>query len=286
LAEAVGARPLWNPEGQTARCGIENSDAMLSAIESAIGSEIRCPNPFPGEFGLRTSRGVLAYKVPMAIYQAHKLRSLSRMANGARILEIGAGMGRTAYYAKALGLTDYTTVDIPMGIVAQACFLAAALGPDSIWMAGDPPARNSGKIRLLAPDDLETSAERFDIILNADSLTEMSFEQALFYFQYSLTNAKILFSINHEANSFRVGDLPAAAHFAGCSLRHISTMRPGYVEEYFFSDRTLRRTSMRAWAAEFRTACSTRLSFAGWCKKSRQGHDLDARLRRRQCGAK
>jgi hypothetical protein len=38
---------------------------------------------------------------------------------GNRCLEIGAGVGRTAYYAHWLGMQDYTIVDLPTALIGQ-----------------------------------------------------------------------------------------------------------------------------------------------------------------------
>jgi hypothetical protein len=67
-------------------------------------------------------------------YQADRLREL--MPEAKSVVEIGPGMGRTAYHGWRRGF-DYATIDLPLGIVAQACFLGRAVGPDAIWFADE-----------------------------------------------------------------------------------------------------------------------------------------------------
>lgn len=70
-----------------------------------------------------------------------------------------------------------------------------------------------------------------DIVLNADSLTEMDKEVAQAYADYVAANATVFLSINHEANQHRVRDLK----FEGmvCVSRSPHWMRTGYVEELY-----------------------------------------------------
>ena len=146
---------------------------------------------------------------------------------GCSILEIGAGMGRTAFYAREWGLGQYTIVDLPMSNVAQAAFLGAVLGEDAICLTGE----NRSGIRILTPEWLFATDDRFDIILNTDSLTEMPLETATRYAQIAMDRAGKLLSINHEANDALVHEL---APLRGRSLyRSTFWLRPEYVEELF-----------------------------------------------------
>lgn len=103
----------------------------------------------------------------LARYQIDRVRELVPTAR--TIVEIGPGMGRAAYYGHLAGM-DYTTIDLPLGIVAQACFLGRALSPDTLWFDGENTISPAGRINLLyrTPDCL------FDFALNVDSITEMS----------------------------------------------------------------------------------------------------------------
>jgi len=230
LAEAVGAEPLWYPEGFPIRRGKIDIDQVLDAIERKIGTAIDFPNPFPNEFGIRTSRGVASYRTFQAIYQAWRLLCLSRTI-GQRIVEVGPGIGRTAYYARKFGLSNYTTVDLPLGNVAQACFLSRALGEDAIALPGE--SAQIGQIRIETPSWFLTTEERFDIVLNVDSMTEMSFDNANAYVEKIVATSCAFVSINHEVNTFKTADLPALKGVSG--QRFPYWMRKGYVEDIYIS---------------------------------------------------
>ena len=145
FAEAVGVLRVFYPETTPGyhyeRYGEPgNADHILDEIEERSPRPIRFPNPYPGERGLLTAtRGVASFRAIQALYQAWRLRELSRGQNDFRVLEIGAGLGRTAYFAQALGMSDYTIIDIPLTNAAQGYFLGRTLGPDNIVLFGEIP---------------------------------------------------------------------------------------------------------------------------------------------------
>ena len=111
-----------------------------------------------------------------AAYQIDRVQQIDSTAR--TIVEIGPGMGRAAYHGHLAGL-DYTTVDLPLGIVAQACFLGRALAPDALWFAGEDQIPQDGRIKLL----YGTPDRNFDMALNVDSITEMPHSIAFDYFR-------------------------------------------------------------------------------------------------------
>jgi hypothetical protein len=125
-------------------------------------------------------------------------------------------MGRTAYFATCLGITDYTIIDIPMSLVGQALYLASTIGPERIWLYGEPP--KADRIRLLPPSFIEIASDSFDAVLNVDSLT---------YVAFARDHSPLLLSINHDANAFRVRELATPTY------RFPYWLRMGYVEELF-----------------------------------------------------
>lgn len=218
LAEALGAENLLNPVHESAdkslamkrrkfRRSMENAEDILSRIDRIRG-RVEFPNPFPGESGTITKRGLASGRAVHAVYQASLLHG--------RVLEIGGGLGRTAYYAQRFGITDYTIVDLPFTGISQGYFLAATLGAHSV--------------KLLSPDEFFASAETYDVALNVDSLTELSQSVAEKYIAAIQARAERFISINHESNAFTVRDL-----LGGRTSRHPDWLRPGYVEEHFQS---------------------------------------------------
>lgn len=125
------------------------------------------------------------------------------------IVEIGPGLGRTAYYAYMNGLCDYTTIDLPLGIAAQACFLGATLGPDCLWFEGESPAAAASKIKI----HFSKPNRRFDVALNVDSMTEMPPSVAFDYVAWLADRCPLFISINHAMNLFTVAEV---MRFAGC----------------------------------------------------------------------
>lgn len=236
LADAIGATRYWNPAGGALFKNrepkqVQTIDEILSAIEKVVGTRLHFASPFPGEIGLLTSRGRITFRAVQALYQAYRIKTVA-MKDHVRGMEIGGGSGRTAYFSSMLGMKDYTLVDLPMTLVAQAAFLSATLGPDAVWMAGEPESNQKGCIRLVPPSFVSKTSEKFDVVLNADSFTEMDQEHAQNYIDFASKNAAALVSINHEANKFTVAQIsPKLA-----CIRSPYWLRPGYVEEVYLFD--------------------------------------------------
>ncbi len=204
-------------------------------MDNILGFNILFINPFPDEYGLKTSRGIIGYHVPMAIYHAIKAKEIYNLIKGKNILEIGAGVGRTAYFSYKMGMTNYAIVDIPMSLVGSACYLAATLGEDAIWLEGEPKSDRKGKISLISPAKLLSSKDNFDVVLNIDSFTEMPHEIFTQYINYLFKHSKVLYSMNHEANQYSV--LKITEEVTGKKvnpIRFSSAIRDGYIEELYF----------------------------------------------------
>ena len=125
LLDTIGARRVANREARTVS-EVVSGDHFLHELDKRMGFHVPFPSPFADEFGMRTERGLIAFKVPMALDQVYRLSCVSKILGGDKVLEIGPGVGRTAFYARCAGLTNYTTVDTPLGIIAQSCWLEAS----------------------------------------------------------------------------------------------------------------------------------------------------------------
>jgi hypothetical protein len=227
LAEATGVKRRWNPEN-AATFPLPSIDKLLALIDEGVGQQVVFPNPFPGEIGLCSSRGIISYRSIQAIYQAWRVYRLVKGNRDARIVEVGAGLGRTAFYAARFGLHNYTIVDLPLSSVAQGYFLGRTLGPDAVCLYKE---QHSG-IAILPPPVFLNSDDRYDLALNADSLTELDPETASAYCEAFRDRANIFLSINHEVNPFTVHKLYTAIAKPAVS-RTPYWMRAGYVEEIF-----------------------------------------------------
>ena len=232
FAEVVGAIRLDNPESYTFRdLVVLEPEALLAGIARKTGWAFTIPNPFPNEHGVGTSRGVLSQRVPQALYQAWRMKKLLKGVSCPRVLEIGAGLGRAAYYARELGIFDYTIVDLPTTCVSQAYFLGRTLGDDCIVLHGESPDAPENRVKIVPPDVFLNGTEHYDLVLNADSMTEMDISVARAYRDKIAASSSVFLSINHEANAFRVTDLIEEHPGYEMISRYPCWMRAGYVEE-------------------------------------------------------
>lgn len=224
LGEAMGARRVDFPENYTYSTGKIRIDDVIDEIEEHIGFELTFPNPFPGEYGLKTKRGIASYRVPQAIYQAWKLAKI-----GGSVVEIGGGLGRTAYYASKFGITDYTIVDIPITSLAQGVFLGQVAG--DIGLEGEENRKN--QIKLISPNSFFENKASYGAVLNVDSLTELGEDLARKYLEHISKVTPILISINHEMNDSTIASIMRDISTSKKSTRNPYWMRRGYVEETF-----------------------------------------------------
>ncbi len=233
LAEAVGALRVMYPEtvpGYHYAIHGEPLDlgGLLDQIERRIGLRFDFPNPYSGELGLGTRRGVAGFRALQAIYQAWKMTQILRDKPNARVLEIGAGLGRTAYYAHRFGLTDYTIIDIPMTGAAQGYFLGRVLGATEIALIGEKAS--SQQIKVLPPESLSDLKGRYDLVLNVDSFTEMSKPTIQEYWNFAKNYGDKILSINHEFNAHIFSEFYQMDSQVTVT-RYPYWMRRGYVEE-------------------------------------------------------
>ena len=222
LAEAVGAVRLENPEAPI-RTDIPEVEDLLNALDATFGFRIDFPNPFPGEVGLWTSRGVASYRCFQAIYQAWRI---AQLAPDGKVAEIGGGLGRTAYYARGFGSLDYTIVDLPLTGVAQGYFLLRAGVPTRLFGEAAGPG-----VRIVPPCAFHGASERYDLVVNVDSFTEMAPETARRYVDDAVRQCRRVLSINHEHNGHRMFDAFANHPRLVEATRAPYWMRRGYVEE-------------------------------------------------------
>jgi hypothetical protein len=202
----------------------------FSELDATLHQRIEFNNPFPDEFGAVTPRGVASYRALQAIYQTSRIISL--LPRGGSVVEIGPGAGRTALFSFRTGMIEYTTIDLPMGMVAQACFLGATAGPDALWLPGDSEDLRSGRIAILAGSQTLPD-RRFDLAVNVDSLTEMSIASAFRYARWMPGHADRFLSINHSQNQFTASEICRRSFNATGVTRQPYPLRAGYTEEVF-----------------------------------------------------
>lgn len=226
-ARAIGVLRVENHE-----VGVENPespdpDQLLAQIDAALGIELDFPNIFDDEVGLATARGVISYRAIQAVYQAYRIKQALGGNMESSVVEIGAGLGRTAYYAVRMGVASYTIVDIPLTGVAQGYYLGRVLGNDAVRLSGE---QSEARVEVIPPSDFLESGRRVDLVVNVDSLTEMSRETARNYIRKASSISSRFLSINHERNQYTVAEL--LAEYDDLNVwRSPYWLRRGYVEE-------------------------------------------------------
>ena len=230
FAESVGAVSMDNPESELEYRSLWKTEKVLAEIDK-VCMPFSMPNPFVDEYGVDSSRGVISYRVPQALYQAWRIKQLLDGIQSPRVLEIGAGLGRTAFYVFELGIKDYTIVDLPITKVAQAYYLGRTLGEENIHLDGEQFDDGPNRVKIVAPETFLAESKTYDLVLNVDSLAEMDFRVAQAYWEKIKASTNIFLSINHEANSFRVRDLLVKDLNSLNVQRGLYWMRMGYVEE-------------------------------------------------------
>ena len=235
VAQAIGVYPLPNKyfvagDAPRSRASVEapGLEDTLKLLDAALGIRVEFANPFPGEFGAATSRGIASYRAIQALYQAWRMSQLCGDLAASRIVEIGAGLGRTACYAWQLGLRDLTIIDIALSGVAQAYFLGRVLGADAVRLYGEEPGAG---IRILPPSAFLEASDHYDLLINIDSWTEMPKETARQYLRSALARCAMIWSVNHEAARFTVREL-----FAETTIRPVARfpywLRDNYADEF------------------------------------------------------
>jgi hypothetical protein len=226
VAEALGAAKVESSESDK-RYPVPPTERLLRAIDKPMGIPIAFPNPFPDEFGLQTDRGVAGERSVQALYQAFRTRALVAGMRHPKILEIGAGTGRAAYYCHRMGLTDYTILDLPFTGISQGYFLGRTLGESAVALEGEPARREA--LKLISPDPFLADTTRYDLVVNVDGLTEMPLSVSRGYWKAIKARARLFLSINHEVNEHSVMEITETSPIT----RHPYWMRRGYVEELY-----------------------------------------------------
>ena len=229
LAEAVGATRSHNPEAKPEEYNIEH---IIQLIEKIIGINIFIPNIYPFDFGLLTSRGIIHYRSPLAVYQAWRTFKLLSRNTSLSVLEIGGGLGRAAYFSRMLGIDDYTIVDIPLTSMTQGYFLGHTLGENIVFLEDElEDADYKSKIKLISPEKLFKDRKKYDLIVNFDGLTEFSVEDIKRYWNYIKKSTGVFLSVNNESNEIDLHNLIANDNSISEYQRFPFWLRKGYVEE-------------------------------------------------------
>lgn len=165
-----------------------------------LPAEIVPPRWQGGLWGLKTSRGIFGDRDLMSLYIALRIRE--KYPKETRILEIGGGAGYTAYWLHKLGFTNLFMVDIPSVATCQAYQLAANIGAENISLSHE---NRDAAVKFISPEQIPHRIDRFDLVVNCDSMPEMDKESLNTYLDFICTNAKTFYSINQESRGTHGG---------------------------------------------------------------------------------
>lgn len=233
FCEYLGILRLDNPEYLKKKYNNLNIENLIRQIEKKITIKLNFINPFPGEKGIKTSRGILSLRELEAIYQAYRIKKLIDVSKNIKnILEIGGGLGRTAYYCYRFGIKNYTLVDLLVPRICQINYLSRLLNDKNIISKPKKINFNQKNIKLISPEYLFSKNIKFDFVFNSDSFSEVDYFNQKRYTKYILKNSKIFFSINHEYNKYKVTNFFKIKNVNNYS-KNLYWLRKGYVEEIF-----------------------------------------------------
>ena len=229
LAEFLNFQKYISPEGLVSpiKKKLDVNALVKEIVQKYFPDNFTFPNPYLGEKGIFTPYGIASLRVPAAIYQAIQVRKF-----GDNICEIGPGLGRTAYFAKLLGAKIYTLVDLPISSLSQGYFLGSSLPNEAFCFNGQNIKINDG-FKFHQPKNFIKCRDKYDVVLNVDSLTEIGFDTARDYLKNLIGKSEFFFSINHEGNEFCIKDI--ISEFPNYKLisKCRSWVRQGYVEELY-----------------------------------------------------
>jgi hypothetical protein len=234
FAEYLGILRHNNPERYRIIFKKPSLDNLINEIEKKINIELKFNNVFPGEKGVKTQKGIISNREIQAIYQAYKIKEIFKKNNYKNILEIGGGLGRTAYYCYKFGIKDYTIVDLLIPRVCQLNYLSRVLNEENIINESQIINLENleNKIKIISPNYLFNKNIKYDLIFNSDSITEIDSVNQNKYINFIKKNAKYFYSINHESNKNRINNLFSNTNILEVE-KNLYWLRRGYLEEHF-----------------------------------------------------
>ena len=234
FAEYLGILRHNNPERYRIIFKKPSLDNLINEIEKKINIELKFNNVFPGEKGVKTQKGIISNREIQAIYQAYKIKEIFKKNNYKNILEIGGGLGRTAYYCYKFRIKNYTIVDLLIPRVCQLNYLSRVLNEENIINESQIVNLENleNKIKIISPNYLFNKNIKYDLIFNSDSITEIDSVNQNKYINFIKKNAKYFYSINHESNKNRVNGLFSNTNILEVE-KNLYWLRRGYLEEHF-----------------------------------------------------
>ncbi len=250
LAESLGVVRTETPEqGVLGHAFADGLEELVKKIEKQLDISLNFPD-VGGAYGLEIGGRLITPESSEHIYVASRIsEAIARHIgvtgqNAARIVEIGAGFGGTAYWLNLLSkrsIKNYTIIDLPLMNVCQGYFLAKAFGAGSVRLFGETQS-DSIIFTIIPPHAKKTAlAGGFEVLINENSMPEMSVSVVNEYLSWAKNELRgVFYSYNQESFS-PVSGIPqtlvprVVSDVGGFKRlsRNYSWVRRGYVEEVY-----------------------------------------------------
>ena len=250
LAEYLGVVRAESTQQGVKAYGLKDGlAAVVAKIENALGISMDFPD-VGAPYGVKANRALITMEHPEHIYVALRIHDAIRdylgEKDGSRLdlMEIGGGVGDLAYWIvklQQIAIRTYTVIDLPIVNVMQGYFLSKALGASRVSLYGEPAREGAMMVILPTVAINSITNQDFDVLINENSMPEMSEEIVENYVRFAKNHVTgIFFSYNHEAYSVVYGKpqvlVPeVVARVGGFQRlsRNASWVRSGYVEETY-----------------------------------------------------
>ena len=234
FAEYLGILRHNNPEQYRIFIKKPSIDHLIDEIEKKTEINLDFKNVFPGEKGVETHKGIISNREIQAIYQAYKIKEIVKKNNYKNVLEIGGGLGRTAYYCYKFGIKNYTMVDLLIPRICQLNYLSRVINEEIVLNEKQIilSQNSDDKIKIISPKYLFNEKKNYDLVFNSDSITEIDTINQKKYVNFITENTKYFYSINHESNKNKVCNLFSIKEAKEFD-RNLYWLRKGYLEEHF-----------------------------------------------------
>lgn len=229
FGEAVGVCSVRSPEQGGLVAPLEWQD-IISQIEHIIGFELVFSD-VGAPYGVALKGSVFPEQSFTHAYAAWRINSIGSFKS---IAEIGGGYGGLCAYLSRNECT-YTIYDLPYTNILQGYFLLRCGFPVSL--GGERP----NQIQILPWWNIYEKDAKFDLVINQDSIPEMSIEAGKKYIDRIKQITPNFYSVNQEASALngqtgrqlRVPDLIKSCGGYDLKSRNLFWLRDGYVEELY-----------------------------------------------------
>jgi hypothetical protein len=228
LAESAGVMPVLNPEQGAWLVQDPDIRPIMQVMFRREGVQMLPPEAGGGAFGLAMDGNVWCLKDLHGCYTGQLIGALCARHGLDQVLEIGGGLGVTAYWYQTLSGDGrrYTIYDLPSVSLMQAAFLMRSIGEDRVCLDGEEAADATAvSVRPFWRMFQETHARA--LWINQDSFPEIDPLLVREYVRRIADSEGCWFlSINQEA--------AASDGVGGRQLRvpELTAKHPGLVREY------------------------------------------------------